>query len=533
MCRVPAMDGADARIDLWKRSLLDLSLRNRLLDARDGTRAIAVGAVDPIAVAAALGGGLALELVAGEGTLADRRLPLVIGADELERRLTIMSRALREGLAEGGVHTLWLGLGVLVWREADEIAEHRAPLALWPVTVKRTATRWTLAAAGDDARLNDTLVEKLRVDLGVTVADDEDGDGELDLAAVMARFEAAIAGRAGWAIEPGAVLGVFSFAKLAMWTDLGGRGDAAWLRGAPVVAHLTSGAGGPLPETAPLPDAARLDERPIADALMPLDCDSEPARGGAGRRRRRVVRAAGPARHRQVADDHQPDRGRARARQDSAVRVGEDRGARGRRAPARGDRPGLVLSRAALAQGRQAPRRRRARGGARSLVASGDRRGRRRRAARGAARGARRLRPGPAPARAAGPVGPRRPGAARRAARRRAAGARRRGRARDRRGRVRRGPARARRLRAGGGGGRPGRRSPVARVDAGGLDPDHRRRRRRGGRRAGHRDRGDERVHRRVGRRGPRRGRAHARRARRAPAACGRSRRARRGRAPS
>ncbi|MCE9575855.1 MAG: DUF4011 domain-containing protein, partial [Deltaproteobacteria bacterium] len=269
------MDGADARIDLWKRSLLDLSLRNRLLDARDSTRAIAVGAVDPIAVAAALGGGLALELVAGEGTLADRRLPLVIGPEELERRLTIMSRALREGLAEGGVHTLWLGLGMLRWRESDEIAEHRAPLALWPVTVKRSGKKWTLAAAGDDARLNDTLIEKLRVDLGVTVADEDEGDGELDLAAVMARFEAAIAGRTGWAIEPGAVLGVFSFAKLAMWTDLGGRGDAAeWLRGSPVVAHLTSGTGGPLPETRPLPDAARLDERPIADCLMPMDCDS-------------------------------------------------------------------------------------------------------------------------------------------------------------------------------------------------------------------------------------------------------------------
>src|SRR5215510_4476354 len=95
---------ATPRIERWKRSLLDLTLRNRLLDAKDGARCVALAGVDPAALAQAVGEG---------ATLLENRVLVALAPDELARRLAIMARALREGLAEGGTHLLWLGLGML------------------------------------------------------------------------------------------------------------------------------------------------------------------------------------------------------------------------------------------------------------------------------------------------------------------------------------------------------------------------------------------------------------------------------------
>ncbi len=298
-------DSAARRLDRWKLSLLDLTLRNRLLDAKDGRQVVPLGG-DAIAVAAALdpeaGGSPGFALVAAGGThpavvgasgdpdpapapatvaeaLAGRQLLATVPADELDRRLIAIARAARESLSEGGARTLWLGLGVLRWFDTAEpdVARH-APLVLAPAELRRAGARDRHAVsvvADEDWRWNETLLEKLAREHGITVARPAGLDGAPgaeDVAAVLAAVTAAIAGagRERWAVLPEVRLGIFAFTKFVMWTDLAERGAA--LIAAPVVRHLAAGDGQPFPDQGEFP--AGLDQLALADLYAPLDCDA-------------------------------------------------------------------------------------------------------------------------------------------------------------------------------------------------------------------------------------------------------------------
>ncbi|MEZ4359761.1 MAG: DUF3320 domain-containing protein [Kofleriaceae bacterium] len=324
---------ATQRLDRWKRSLLDLSLRNRLLDVRDTKQTVPLALPDVAALAKALEDGAALRLEpfrapslegeraaeavakAAEDALADRKLLTTLSADELDHRLVTIARAAAATLADGGVHTLWLGLGLLEWTDEGSDAVRAAPLVLWPVQLARSGAgeRYRLTAADDEPRLNETLREKLRVDHHVTWgvaraarpetapevagASADAGTGatdpptpaakaperpaepaapaepdDVDVAAAMAELAAAIAGKPGWRVSASARLGVFSFAKFVMWTDLAERAEV--LLDNPLVAHLADGQGQPFPSSGELPEPEAFDrEVPVDSLLTPLDAD--------------------------------------------------------------------------------------------------------------------------------------------------------------------------------------------------------------------------------------------------------------------
>jgi len=285
---------ARARLEAWKLSLLDLTAANRLLDVKDGKTTIPLPAVDPLWIAAALADGAAFTVASGVASgVASRvasdaggggghdagtlRSPLA--APELAHRLVAIRRAARAQLADGGVHTLWLGLGLLTWcADAPDAATgervvRTAPLALWPVELERTvggALR-LVEAAGLEPRGNLTLGEKLRRDFEVVLP--ELGD-ELDLAALLDAAEAIAGARPGWRLERSAQLGIFAFGKFVMWNDLDARADE--LLGSPIVAHLAGGAGVAFGQPAPAAAAAVTGGGGgvTADLLAPLDADA-------------------------------------------------------------------------------------------------------------------------------------------------------------------------------------------------------------------------------------------------------------------
>ena len=86
-------------------------------------------------------------------------------------------RAARAQLADGGVHTLWLGLGLLTWCAAaddaapGELETRRAPVVLWPVTLVRSDDGGAelVEAPGIEPRFNLTLGVKLERDFGVVL----------------------------------------------------------------------------------------------------------------------------------------------------------------------------------------------------------------------------------------------------------------------------------------------------------------------------------------------------------------------------
>lgn len=306
---------AQARLERWKRSLLDLSAANRLIDVGGGrtTRlTIPLPSVDPLALAAALSDGAAFALEAGPPVAGDAidpgRLRAPLPRPELARRLIAIRRAARAQLADGGVHTLWLGLGMLVWSEGGaepaaeagagaaapaggepggdagepgraagepEPAVRRAPLALWPVELVREPGGGfrLVQAAGLDPRGNQTLREKLRRELGVVLPDPDAGD-ELDLGALLDAAGAIAAARPGWQVERSAELGIFGFAKFVMWNDLDAR--AGELIASPIVAHLAAGAGTAFVQPSPRAERAVTagpTREAVHELIAPLDAD--------------------------------------------------------------------------------------------------------------------------------------------------------------------------------------------------------------------------------------------------------------------
>ncbi len=298
------------RLLRWQRKLLDLSLRNKLLNFRDGRKALRLEAPDPARLEDLLAQGQALKLLprpalmdaaAGDprsaalheartqeeprralalDALARREVFVGLPGEELEARLVELYRSARTALQEGGTNTLFLALGFLCWtRDARDDKRHRAPLILVPVTLDRKSVRsgFTLQLLDDEPRFNPTLLEMLRQDfrlqLGVgegALPKDERG---LDVAGVWRAVSAAVKDVKGWEVVEDVVLSTFSFAKHLMWHDLTER--IAQLRENPVVRHLIDTPREPYPGGGAFPDARRLDaDCPPERTFCPLPADS-------------------------------------------------------------------------------------------------------------------------------------------------------------------------------------------------------------------------------------------------------------------
>lgn len=263
--------GPSGRVARWQRKLLDLSLRNSLLNFRKNKRAMTFDAPDPGKLEDALASGQPLRLLSNpalmdgrdprsrsihEGRAHEdvrkehalealgRREVFAAGPDqtELESTLVELYRSARASLAESGANTLFLALGFLVWTQEGKEQKYRAPLILVPVTLNRKSVRsgFTLSLHEEEPQFNPTLVEMLKhdfqLDIGIAEGDLPKDDAGLDVKGIWAQVSQAIKDIAGWEVATDVVLSTFSFAKHLMWKDLVQRTDQ--LRQNPVVRHL-------------------------------------------------------------------------------------------------------------------------------------------------------------------------------------------------------------------------------------------------------------------------------------------------------
>ena len=306
-----AGDGADetvaGRLDRWKRRLLDLSLRNRLLNFKDTRKTLrllctdlsrledmlAAGdsfqilarptdlqgwdARDPEAHIRRTGQDGAAEVIRDE--LASKRLHSDTNDEELGRRLVEIYRAARLGLEEGGASALYLAVGFLAWYESDKSEQRRlAPLLLIPLALKRKSVNqgFTLSHGDDEPRFNVTLLEMLKQDHGLEVEglDPLPGDDSgMDVSAILHSVRRAVRDIERWDVLDQTNIGLFSFSKFLMWRDLSERTDDL-LRN-PVVDHLVNRPDQAFPTDGAFPNADRLDEeRHPKDTFCPMPADS-------------------------------------------------------------------------------------------------------------------------------------------------------------------------------------------------------------------------------------------------------------------
>ena len=242
------MDAENNRVTRWTQKLLDLSLRNRLLNARDSKQILPLVCGTLSELEDRLSGDQSVPVESAEAAArAVHSLRTSLKPDETARRLKELCRLAKTGLEESGVNALYLALGFLKWRPSEAAAkDYRAPILLMPVQLVRKNVRegYALSRRDEDTELNATLVEFLRAQFDIAVPGvdplPEDNSG-VAVDQVLQAFREAVRGQDGWEVEAAAALGYFSFGKFVMWKDLSARADR--LAAHPFVAHLMKGGG--------------------------------------------------------------------------------------------------------------------------------------------------------------------------------------------------------------------------------------------------------------------------------------------------
>ncbi len=242
------------RLETDRRELLDLSLRNPLLNFRPRVKGLEIVGESPTQLFEALVKEkrkltfLAAPGVEAVGPLAqpeegasperasadrtDHRLQTSRASDQLQARLLAIYQSARTSLEEQGVNTLFLALGMLVWFDDESPSkELRAPLLLVPVELERSSARERFRLRGTDEELgtNLSLAEKLKADFAIDLPELPDAD-ELVIESYFDSVAQSINGRDGWSVQREEVaLGFFSFGKFLMYRDLD---PSAWPEGA-------------------------------------------------------------------------------------------------------------------------------------------------------------------------------------------------------------------------------------------------------------------------------------------------------------
>ena len=295
------------RLEKWKRKLLDLTLRNKLLNFKDTKKAVEIECPDPAQLEDLLSGGQKFKLLPRTDVLGDsdqrnagiftethhddgRRRYLLdalnrneihtkVPDGDLDGRLTELFRITRTAFEEGGSNILFLALGFLKWTQTDGGAACRAPALLVPVALLRNSVRagFRLALHEDETRINPTLLEMLRHDFELKMPDLEkdlptDASG-IDVTQIWRIVRTHVRDLKGWEVTNEVFLSTFSFNKYLMWKDLVDRTDL--LKRNPVVRHLIDTPKQSYGDPADFPNVSRLDfdYKPV-DLFTPLSADS-------------------------------------------------------------------------------------------------------------------------------------------------------------------------------------------------------------------------------------------------------------------
>ena len=188
----PSQKGTVTKLTQWERKLLDLSLRNMLINMRMTKAVVPLLSSDvsiledalsegeefrvmprPADMSIAGDGGVTVEALGDLGPFADfialeskhRRLHSLYAEKELNSSLTKMYRSAKTSMEENGASTLYLALGLLRWFEGKKSAAARyAPIVLVPIDIirKSASKGYAMRMRDEDAQINITLLEFLK-----------------------------------------------------------------------------------------------------------------------------------------------------------------------------------------------------------------------------------------------------------------------------------------------------------------------------------------------------------------------------------
>jgi len=300
-------DTPETRVDMWQRKLLDLTKRNPLLNVK--ASALNLFCPDIGALEDSLAAGEKFKFKAAEDSPlndSDRDAGVflmktgqsihaeyalnqlnsnVIVANERSKRLDTklieLLRKAKNDLEEGGSNTLFLGIGMLSWKETpDSTRKFKAPLILLPAQLVRRSAQAPIQLRqlpDEDPIFNLTLIEFLQTDYDINLGEltqelPEDESG-VDVHAIWNIVRNAIKDQKGFEVVEEIVLGSFSFAKYLMWKDLRDRVEV--LKENPFVAHLVDHPRETYKQDSNFIERHEVDQKIKPEEFFaPLNCDS-------------------------------------------------------------------------------------------------------------------------------------------------------------------------------------------------------------------------------------------------------------------
>ena len=208
----------------WKRQLVDVSGRNRLLNYRD----LKTGTLD---LTPGEDGDSPVNCPALESLLSGRAVKMtrLFASEEAQgngrRRLAAIYRKTQEHLDEKGLNTLFIAMGLATWQVSSG-SRPNAPVILIPATVTPDgAGQWDFSMeVSGDAHVNPILSHVLRTEHGVDATEGDDGLSDALSLAIIKRqlhdLEGSWSQVAGLAITDRIVMGNFIYTNMPMVADL-------------------------------------------------------------------------------------------------------------------------------------------------------------------------------------------------------------------------------------------------------------------------------------------------------------------------
>lgn len=237
------------KVTYWQNKLIDMSLRNNLLNYRIYTQGIPVlsSSIDQIEDTLAMGKKVFIHSLPNElrqqirdfgeqkeilhsqiltEDMKNDRLRSTLTNEKLEKELVKLYRRAKNTLEETGANSLFIALGFLKWFEPKSYSKERfAPILLLPVDLVRMSAKkgYYIRARDEDIHINISLIEYLKQNFGIdasrlyNIPKDDHG---VDVRKILTTMRRIIMQMKNWDVQEVASIGIFSFAKFVMWNDL-------------------------------------------------------------------------------------------------------------------------------------------------------------------------------------------------------------------------------------------------------------------------------------------------------------------------
>ncbi|MCR5026786.1 MAG: DUF3320 domain-containing protein [Methanobrevibacter sp.] len=226
-----------------RKELLDLTLRNQLLNFKSRAKTISIKHQTPINVYQTL--------VLQENKMyfvankkdkkedkssvwdhipfdfskfqeGNKKLATDLTPNELQKRLYYINNQAKTMLQEQGYNILYLAVGFLEWKDKSKPRQvNHAPLVLIPVSMerKKVGESFNLEWTGEDIQTNISLKAKL-LDAGIELPDFEFKKYGEVIDHYIAKVKRAVSKMEDWEVNNNIALGFFSFTKFVMYNDL-------------------------------------------------------------------------------------------------------------------------------------------------------------------------------------------------------------------------------------------------------------------------------------------------------------------------